>query len=169
VAVTDASLNGGAAAYAGDFIYTNWICDNPDLCGQSINVLELFAILMALRRWGLSWQRSYLCIYTDSNVALYSITKGRMDSLIGMNIIREIHLILATNNITLILKRITTKNNSFADALSRFDDVKFARYALSMLMDPGLHSCRVLCNPLHHMSLSSWHYLLQQWHDRRPC
>ena len=99
-------------------------------------------------------------LYTDSNVALYTIGKGRLNNDIGMDVIQEIHLILATYDICLELKRINTKDNSFAYALSRIDNVKFAYHAFSMLLDPDLHRCQVICSPLIHTTLQSWFYLL---------
>ena len=169
VTATDASLSGGAAAYAGDYLYANWTCDYPELRTESINVLEMFVILLALRKWSDTWKGSVVHVYTDSNVALYSITKGRMNSDIGMSIIREIHLIMASRSIYISLKRIDTKANNFADALSRLDNLQFAEKALAMLMNPELHKCRVVCNPLRHMSFKTWTYLLQLWRSRRRC
>ena len=103
----------------------------------------------------------FVHVYTDSKVTLYSIRKVRMDTDIGMDIIREIHLLLVTYDICLDLKRITLKIIHLQiDALSRMDNVKFAYHAFSMLLDPDLHSCQVTFCPLIHMTLQSWFYLL---------
>ena len=168
VAATDASVTGGGAACSdGDFLYSGWESDCPEVAGASINIKELYTILLALRRWGQSWRRSTVHIYTDSNVALYSIRKGAIDNTQGMAFIREIHLISAIYGIHLVMKRIDTKLNYFADALSRFDVSVFAAKAFSMLMNPSLHNCRHVCDPLRHMSADSWFYLLQRWHNSR--
>ena len=167
VAVTDASPSGGAAAYAGDFLYTLWECDVPSVRYENIHVKEMYAILLAIRHWGHCWRNSLVHMYTDSNVALYTIWKGAIDSAVGMHIIREIHLLLAVHNIYLELKRIDTKANWFADALSRLDNIKFARKAFAMLFDPALHKCRVVCDPLRHMTFDSWLCLLQAWDTKK--
>ena len=167
VIATDASLSGGAAVYAGDFLYANWECDFPAIKSMSINILEMYVILLALRRWANRWRSQSVHIYTDSNVALYAISKGRMKSVIGMKIIKEIHMLSALMDIDIVLKRIDTKSNCFADALSRFDDPNFAEKALAMLMEYKLHKCPILCNPLSHMSHVSWLHLLQLWSTSR--
>ena len=58
VFVTDASLEGGAAACGGDFIYSCWEEDIHSIQNESINVKEIYAILLALRRWGHCWKYS---------------------------------------------------------------------------------------------------------------
>ena len=124
-------------------------------------------VLLAFKRWAVCWRNSLVHIYTDSNVTLYSLTKGRMSNSVGMNIVREIHDIMAFYNVTVKFKRISTKANIFADALSRMDNPVFAEKALVMLMSHNLHSCKMLCNPLSHMSVHSWLFLLQSWGGRR--
>ena len=164
VAVTDASNEGGAAAASGgDFSYLNWEIDVPSIRQESINVKEIHAILLALERWGHCWKDSLVHVYTDSNVALFSIRKGSIDNAKGMSLMRRIHMILAVYNIKLDLKRISTKDNCFADALSRLDNPEYALKAFEMLCDPMLHSCRVVCDARKHISDETMLHLLQEW------
>ena len=73
VVATDSSLSGGAAVHAGDYLYTSWQCDDLALSGASINILEMFTILLVPRHWGSDGWESLVHLYTGSNVALYII------------------------------------------------------------------------------------------------
>ena len=48
---TDASLVAGAAYHNGDFLYSHWNSDLPNIASEPIYVKEICAILLAFRRW----------------------------------------------------------------------------------------------------------------------
>jgi len=67
---TDASLVGGVGHYQQDWFYVNWKCDFLLLQSCHINELELFTVLLALRRWGPQLSYKWIVIYPDNTVNL---------------------------------------------------------------------------------------------------
>jgi hypothetical protein len=54
---TDACLEGGAGSFKTDWFHTNWSTDHPEVVDKDINFLELYTILLAVRRWGSYMER----------------------------------------------------------------------------------------------------------------
>lgn len=48
---TDACPIGGGRLFHGDWFYTNWAIDHPNLAGVHINLKQTFTVLLALCRW----------------------------------------------------------------------------------------------------------------------
>lgn len=48
---TDACPIGGGGFFQGDWFYTNWATDHPDLTDAHINLKETFTVFLALHRW----------------------------------------------------------------------------------------------------------------------
>lgn len=135
VVSTDACLTVGAAYYQGDWFYVNWDIDYPEWSNLHINLKELVTVLLALRKWRELWRNKFVVIYTDSMVTKYVLTKGSMKNDIGMDFLREIFYILASDNINIIAKHLISKDNIVADALSRLDSEDFALVAAELLLN----------------------------------
>ena len=49
---TDAKMSGAAGFFTNDWFYTNWEVDHPWVVGKHITFLELFSVLISVKRWG---------------------------------------------------------------------------------------------------------------------
>ena len=119
---TDACLNGGAAHFHTDWFYSNWEIDYPHLKDAHINKLELFTILLSLRRWHTSMKNKWIVVYTDNMSTMYAINKGTIRCNTSMAWLREMFWITARNNFRLTARYLTSKANKIADTLSRLHD-----------------------------------------------
>lgn len=119
---TDACLSGGAAHFHEDWFYTNWARDHPQLQEYHINKLELYTVLLSLRRWQHQMHNKWMVVYTDNTVTLYAINKGTSRCAETMAWLREIFWITACNNFRLTARYVTSRANFVADTLSRLQD-----------------------------------------------
>ena len=155
----DASLLAGAACCNRDFVYSNWNVDFPNIASEPIYVKECCAILLGFRRWGFSWRYKTVHVYTDNKGAEYALRKGLTRNVTANTILREILWISAWYNITFNVHYVNTKDNYVADSLSRLDDPRFFRVAVSLLASMGRHILHPSYNILQHMSWGSYNSL----------
>ena len=158
---TDASLEGGAAFQDGDWLYTHWISDYPNVASLHINLKELFVVLLACRRWYHKWKDKTIHLYTDNMATMYVINKGSMKNNIGMQFVREIFYLAAIYNFKLIAKYIKSGDNVIADAVSRLDNPVFALIAAECLIKWNI---LLLCHNFDYspyMSLNSYRFVSQ--------
>lgn len=137
------------------WFYVNWMIDFPSVSDMHINLKELFTVLLALRRWGHQWKNTYLHIYTDNMATKYVLNKGSMRNNIGMDFLREIYCILAMNNINIVAKYLTSKDNIVVD------NENFALAAAEIVLEHNdfiLHLCFDWST---HVSYECFQYLLQ--------
>ena len=113
---TDASRVGFGAVYGDSWISEKW----PEtFLNFHINVLELFAIVAAVRTWGHEWQDQQIMFYTDNmSITHVWFTGTSVDSII-MKLVRYMFLFAARLNINILMQHVPGVNNNAADALSR--------------------------------------------------
>ena len=103
---TDASTGGFGGWSEGDWfvgaweggppvdfdLHDHWILPPQELVGsqQNINVLELFAIVVGLRRWGQHLRDTQIQVVTDNTQAMYMVNTGRSSNKACMSLLREI-------------------------------------------------------------------------------
>ena len=100
---------------------------------NNINVLELWPILIGLRRWSKLVSNKTLTVFTDNTQVMYMLIKGSSTNTTCMAWIKEIYWICVFNNIELKPKYVSTSSNLIADTLSRlkyFHEVNEAIMAL---------------------------------------
>ena len=116
---TDASFHGFGAVCSDDWFAGSWSdCPAPDShsspvhdqhCSHAghaidpslrsnINYLELFPILIAVRRWGSRWLNKRVCVETDNTQAMAFINNGTCKNSIAMSWLREIFWISVRYN-----------------------------------------------------------------------
>lgn len=128
---TDASDTGFGGWYNGDYFYGFWV-DTPDRCkhfesppksqdikGANINVKELWPVMVALKRWGSQWVRDHVLFRSDNTQVLCMLASGRSVNRQAMHMLRELFWHVALNHLTISALHIPTKENNFADLLSR--------------------------------------------------
>ena len=87
---------------------------------EHISFHEMYAILVALQRWGAYYTRSRLIINTDNTNAFHGLQSHRLRGNANQ-ILRQVLCIAAQYDIVIEPKWLSSEENSLADALSRSD------------------------------------------------
>ena len=138
--VSDSSLKGFGVYMGSDWVAGSWSEDTtlvlPTTCNhvgsspvmerdfvnfKNINELELWPIVVGLKRWSHKLRNKTLTLFTDNTQVMYMLINGSSRNPVCMSWIREIYWICVFNNIELQPKYINTHNNLVADTLSRLD------------------------------------------------
>ena len=90
-----------------------------DQAPRNINVLELWPIVVGIRRWGPFFKNSYLHIITDNMQVLAMLCTGRSANKLCMSWLREVFWMCFIWNIDITPSYIRSADNHLADALSR--------------------------------------------------
>lgn len=128
---TDSSGSGFAAWHLQDYLFGFWGLHNyscehvslppefDDLSESNINVKELWPVVAGLKKWGENWKNQCVLLHSDNTQVVTMISSGRSKNTQAMSLLREIFWICAIYNIDLRATYINTKDNDFADRLSR--------------------------------------------------
>jgi len=126
---TDASSSWGAGAfYEGDWISQDWASTVEGL-PKEINELEVFPILLSVRKWSSKWRGRVILVLSDNTTTVSDINKGSSKSPCVMVWLREIVLTSATAGFELRAVHLAGVHNRLADALSRGKWKEFERDA----------------------------------------
>ena len=136
--VSDSSMKGYGVYLGQDWMAGSWNQSNVELsnssCGHigpppvmessnidfsNINILELWPIVVGLKRWAHLLKNKSLNLFTDNTQVMFMLLKGSSSNPIFLSWIKEIYWICVINNIELKPKYINTRNNLVADTLSR--------------------------------------------------
>jgi hypothetical protein len=156
---TDACEIGGGAYLSMDWFYSNWAVDCPSMVGCHINVLELFTVVLALRRWGAFLRNCHVRVMSDNMATVAAVNKSTSRSAELMPLIREIFWIGVKYNITLSCVHIPGKFNTLADRISRF--YSFHEACDARIMLANFSNNVVTCRD--HMSESCFNFLQNAW------
>ena len=124
---TDACPIGGGGFFQGDWFYTNWATDHPDLTDAHINLKETFTVFLALHRWKWYLRDKWIVVHTDNHTTISALNKGTSRNPQVMQWLRSIFWLSATNNFRITARYIPSKANTVADAISRLHDSAFCR------------------------------------------
>ena len=122
---TDACPIGGGGFFQGDWFYTNWAIDHPDLAGAHINLKETFTVLLALCRWKYQLRDKWIVVHSDNSTTISVLNKGTCRNPQVMQWLRSIFWLSATFNFRITARYIPSKANTMADAISRLHDPAF--------------------------------------------
>ena len=134
---TDACLEGLAAIFDGDY-YQARVFALADDCityitttvntydvyvpvehVMNINVLELIAVLLAMRRWSYCLINCRVILYCDNLQVCYNLAKDKTKNDLSNQCLRDIFWICISNNIYISPSYIPSSANIYADYLSR--------------------------------------------------
>ena len=90
-----------------------------DSAPRNINVLELWPVVVGLRRWGIYFRNCYVHVITDNMQVLAMLLTGRSSNKICMTWLREIFWMCFIWNLDISPSYIRSADNHLADALSR--------------------------------------------------
>ena len=105
---------------------------------DNINVLELWPIVVGLRRWAPYLKNRSLIVFTDNTQVMFMLLNGGSVNECCCNWIREIFWLTAIYNIDLIPKYINTKSNLVADTLSRVAYPQTSKRVVEFLLGSNL-------------------------------
>ena len=88
--------------------------------GYDIAQLEILNIVVALKVWGKAWRDRRFRIYCDKRAVVDTLTSGRARDTVLATCARNIWLLAAMFNITIVTSHVYGVNNSVADLLSRW-------------------------------------------------
>ena len=129
---TDASSEGFGGWSEGDWFLGAWDNSLGEVFGchdhlvlsdhtlnsirKNINVLEFYAVLVGLNRWGPHLKDSMIQVVTDNTQVMFMVNTGRSANKTCMSMLREIFWLCFIFNVELYAMYINTKDNQFADA-----------------------------------------------------
>ena len=102
------------------FVYA----DEEGCRSDNINVLELWPIVVGVRRWGHSWRNRSVVFVTDNTQVMAGLNSGRSKNKLSMAWLRVIFWASITHNFEVKSVYINTKANVICDSLSRLDKFK---------------------------------------------
>ena len=147
---TDSCNLGGGAIYDGDWFYTNWQLDWPQVADFHINAKEILAIFLAVCRWAPAWLNKRIYIQTDNTTSVATINQCTSANPFIMSCLRTLFWLSAKFNFHVTAKHIPGLINTVADDISR-------------IHEPGRHSKvvpYVIQSPLcSHMTKASFSFL----------
>ena len=117
---TDASDWGGSACFGQYYTYFSWRKD-IDLTAISIQVREMFVIVVAMLTFQRLWKRKQLLVETDSQANILSVARGACSNPLVHELIKSFISTQILGSFSLRLVYINTHDNIWADALSRGD------------------------------------------------
>ena len=153
----DASTGGSGIYFAGDWLYTNWKQDWPQVSKLHINHKESLSTLLAANRWGHLWRNSNVVILTDNTTAKACINKMTSKNKTVMRALRTLFWLSVKFNFSLKAVHIPGKDHILPDAASRLHQ-KGHLHALDTLLGGTLSPPQLL----HHMSFATFNLILLQ-------
>ena len=130
---TDASSLGFGAVYRTHWFSSTW---PTNMVNAHINVQELFAIVAAVFTWGHVWVNQQVLFYTDNSCIVHVWKTGTCRNKDIMKLVRSLFLFAARRDINILMQHVSGVNNISADALSRFQIVKFRKLMPSADLQP---------------------------------
>ena len=133
VVCTDASDFGFGGYSSTDYFWGSWsrkagACphsENPpinEVYDPHINVTELWPVVVAIHRWGVTWRNRRVTVVTDNTQVQRALNTGRSKNAYTMAWLREIFWVSAFYNINISAERIASADNIIADSLSRLNN-----------------------------------------------
>ena len=113
----NASLTGLGGAF-GDFVYTLQIPKN--FHNYNIVELEMLNIVVALKIWGQVWENKRIRIYCDNHAVVDALNSGKARDSTLVTCARNIWLLAALYNVTIVTSHVYGSRNTVADLLSRW-------------------------------------------------
>ena len=74
-----------AVFFRGDWFYTNWAVDHPNLESAHINLKETFTVLLALSRWRYQLRDKWVVVYSDNTTTICALNKVHVATLQSCN------------------------------------------------------------------------------------
>ena len=130
---TDAAgAHGFGAVFGTHWCYGEW---PEEWHGLNIAILEFYPIALSLILWGDRIKNKCIIFFTDNEALVHVINKSTCKDRYLMNFVRKLVLVCLKHNILFKARHISSFKNNLADALSRFQILRFKKLAPGY-MDP---------------------------------
>ena len=96
------------------------IAEPPPPPPPPIGHLELLTIVVSIKLWKEKLKGKIITLYSDNETAVKAVANKRSSVPFMQACLRELFIVLALHNITLIVKHVPGKKNILADYLSRW-------------------------------------------------
>ena len=151
--VTDSSFFGFGAWSGRDWVWGTWeeysdeelgVHDHRvpppvfDTMSKNINLLELWPVVVGVKRWSPAHENTTLRVVTDNTQVLYMVNSGRSRNVVCMNLLRELFWTCFVHNVDIFASYISTNDNVLADALSRCDASAKKLTVMQILVSNGM-------------------------------
>jgi hypothetical protein len=116
---TDACLTGCGGLCGDEYFHTTF----PDCISRQfldINSLELLAVVIAAKLWGMQWANKRSLLYCDNQVSVTVLNSGKTHSAFLADCLRELWLVAAIHDFQLRAVHLDGISNRAADYLSRW-------------------------------------------------
>ena len=160
----DACSAASGIFFNGDWQYTVFNLDWPEVADLHINYKEVLSVLLAARRWGHLWINSKVTVFTDNSTARAIINKGTCQSSLIMHFIRELFWLAAIYNFSIRAVYMPGQSNTLADTISRLHEPGYIGYLEYLLREYTFshNYCPSIFDLRRHMSNWSFMSLLPQ-------
>jgi hypothetical protein len=138
---TDACGYGFAGFWEGQWFQNHWPEHLRLVPGSDISIAfqELYPIVAAALLWGDQWCRKKIVFLCDNQATVAIVKKGRSKSSLINKLMRRLVFTAAAENFVFTARYLKGRDNTIADALSRFNNQKFRRLA----PQANLHPCQL--------------------------
>ena len=154
---TDATTSAAAGFFANDWFFVNWAADHPHVLGQHITYLELYAVLLSVKRWGSLFKGRHIIVRSDNMATVAAVNNCTSKSKALMPLVREMFWLAVEFDFKLTAIFIPGVQNVMADRLSRLNEPRCAYEALQLLTGGDV------CYVHNHMSYDAFLYLQETW------
>ena len=117
---SDSCLQACGGFWEGKYFHSKFP-SNFEKCGYSINILEMFAIIVSLKLWGSFFKGKRIQIFCDNESVCFCLNTGKSHNEILQSCLREVAFLAAIYEFQIRAVHLSTDCNRLADTLSRYD------------------------------------------------
>ena len=145
IIATDACLVGYGGTYQNQYFRAKF---PNNMRTQNIALLELLAVMVALKIWGETLRGQYFWIHVDNDAVASILNSEASRDVQLQNTLREIALIAAKNQFVIKARHISGVSNRIPDWLSRWHEMGARKQFRAYTKDSSLKQIRVSCKQL---------------------
>lgn len=120
---TDACNVAAGGHFCGDWFYSSWEADWPDMQDAHINVKELASVILAANRWAPLWSNKRIIILSDNSTTVSCLNRGTSSNCQLMKYLRYMFWLSVIYNFRLTACHVPGVDNVLADRISRLHEV----------------------------------------------
>jgi hypothetical protein len=151
---TDSSSSVGFGAYWQDrveFVADSWLNHPLPVSTTAMSYLELYPVVVSAVVWGHHWRGKRIVLFSDNEGTVAILQKGRSKCSEINKLLRRLMLVCTVGNFSFSARWLSTKENTYADLLSRGSFCQF------QTLCP--HARQVLCPPQREIIYSAKHLI----------
>ena len=137
---TDACLKGYGGTFHGKYFRARF---PQKLQSKNIAILEILAVMVALKIWGPELQGQYFWIHVDNEAVASVLNSGASRNTELQDVLREIALMAAQHQFVIKARHITGISNRVPDWLSRWGEQEARKQFREFAKDKSLRQYRV--------------------------